>query len=86
MRAAYITSFSKTLEKLRVESVRSVTRGEAKIKIMAASVNPSDVKNVQGKMEDKILSRIPGGILLASLVDGPPHLLSSKVNSRDGPC
>jgi hypothetical protein len=51
MRAAYITSFSKTLENLRVESVPDpiVTPGEAKIKIMAASVNPSDVKNVQGK-------------------------------------
>jgi len=51
MRVAYITAFSKSLENLRVESVPDpvVEAGEAKIKILAASVNPSDVKNIQGK-------------------------------------
>jgi NADPH:quinone reductase-like Zn-dependent oxidoreductase len=51
MKAAYITAFSKTLENLRVEAVPDpiVTPGEAKIRILAASVNPSDVKNIQGK-------------------------------------
>jgi NADPH:quinone reductase-like Zn-dependent oxidoreductase len=59
MRAAYITAFSKALENLRVESLPNpiITRGEAKIKIMAASVNPSDVKNIQGKMEGKAVNR-----------------------------
>jgi NADPH:quinone reductase-like Zn-dependent oxidoreductase len=60
MRAAYISAFSKSLENLGVEAVpdRVVTGGEATIKILAASVNPSDVKNIQGKMEGTILPRI----------------------------
>jgi NADPH:quinone reductase-like Zn-dependent oxidoreductase len=60
MRAAYISAFSKSLENLGVEAVpdRVVTGGEATIKILAASVNPSDVKNVQGKMEGTIFPRV----------------------------
>jgi NADPH:quinone reductase-like Zn-dependent oxidoreductase len=34
--------------------------GEVLVKVHAASINPSDVKSVQGKMEDTILPRIPG--------------------------
>ncbi len=49
MRAAYITAFSKKLENLVVEAVPDsvVATGEAKIKILAASVNPGVVKNIQ---------------------------------------
>jgi NADPH2:quinone reductase len=73
MRAAYITAFSKTLENLRVETVPDpiVTSGEAKIKILAASVNP-DLKNIQGKMERTILPRIPGRDFAGIVVDGQP--------------
>jgi NADPH:quinone reductase-like Zn-dependent oxidoreductase len=48
MRAVYITAFSRILENLRVDTVPDpvVIRGKAKIKILAASVIPSDVKNI----------------------------------------
>jgi NADPH:quinone reductase len=86
MRAAYITAFSKSLENLRVETVPDpvVTGGEAKIKIRAASVNPSDVKNVQGKMEDTILPRIPGRDFAGIVVDGPTNLLGTEVWGTGG--
>jgi NADPH2:quinone reductase len=86
MRAAYITAFSKTLENLRVETVPDpiVTRGEAKIKILAASVNPSDVKNIQGKMEGTILPRIPGRDFAGIVVDGPVNLLGTEVWGTGG--
>ena len=86
MRAAYITAFSKTLENLRVETVPDpiVTRGEAKIKILAASVNPSDVKNIQGKMEGTILPRIPGRDFAGVVVDGPTNLLGTEVWGTGG--
>jgi len=86
MRAAYITAFSKTFENLRVETVPDpiVTRGEAKIKILAASINPSDVKNVQGKMEGTILPRIPGRDFAGVVVDGPANLLGAEVWGTGG--
>jgi NADPH2:quinone reductase len=86
MRAAYITAFSKSLENLRVENVPDpvVTAGEAKVKILAASVNPSDVKNIQGKMEDTILPRIPGRDFAGIVVDGPANLLGTEVWGTGG--
>jgi NADPH:quinone reductase-like Zn-dependent oxidoreductase len=86
MKAAYITAFSKALENLRVETVPDpiLISGEAKIKILAASVNPSDVKNVQGKMEDTILPRIPGRDFAGVVVDGPATLLSTEVWGTGG--
>jgi NADPH:quinone reductase-like Zn-dependent oxidoreductase len=34
--------------------------GEARVRIKAASINPSDVKNVAGAMSQTVLPRIPG--------------------------
>ena len=86
MKAAYITAFSKTLESLRVEAVPDpiVTRGEAKIKVLASSVNPSDVKNIQGKMQGTILPRIPGRDFAGIVVDGPANLLGAEVWGTGG--
>jgi NADPH2:quinone reductase len=86
MRAAYITAFSKSLENLRVEIVPDpiVTSGEAEVKIRAASINPSDVKNVQGKMEGTILPRIPGRDFAGIVVDGPTNLLGTEVWGTGG--
>lgn len=86
MKAAFITAFSKTLENLRVETVPDpiVTRGEAKVRILAASVNPSDVKNVQGKMEGTILPRVPGRDFAGIVVDGPTNLLGTEVWGTGG--
>src|SRR5260370_5318694 len=86
MRAAYITAFSKTLENLRVEAVPDpiAARGEATIKIRADSVNPSDVKNIQGKMEGTVLPRIPGRDFAGIVVDGPADLLGTEVWGTGG--
>jgi NADPH2:quinone reductase len=81
-----MSAFSRTLENLRVETVPDpiVTRWEAKIKILAASVNPSDVKNIQGKMEGTILPRIPGRDFAGVVVDGPTNLLGTEVWGTGG--
>ena len=72
MRDVYITAFSKSLENLRVEAVPDpiVTGGKAKIKMLAASVNPSDVKNIQGKA--RFFRAYLGRISLASWSMGQP--------------
>src|ERR1700733_5842430 len=42
------------------------------VRIVAASVNPSDVKNVAGQMESTVLPRIPGRDFAGVVVSGPP--------------
>ncbi len=49
------------------------TAAEAVIRIEAASVNPSDVKNVAGGMEWTILPRTPGRDFAGVVVSGPPE-------------
>lgn len=86
MRAAYITAFSENLDNLRVQTVPEPVAGdgEVKIKIMAASVNPSDVKNAQGKMEGTLLPRIPGRDFAGVVVEGPKELTGVEVWGTGG--
>jgi NADPH2:quinone reductase len=46
---------------------------EAVIQVEAASVNPSDVKNVAGAMEGTVLPRIPGRDFAGVVISGPPE-------------
>jgi NADPH:quinone reductase len=48
------------------------TAAEAVIAVEAASVNPSDVKNVAGNMQGTVLPRVPGRDFAGVVVDGPP--------------
>ncbi len=45
---------------------------EAVIQVRAASVNPSDVKNVGGAMQGTVLPRVPGRDFAGVVIDGPP--------------
>ncbi|WP_204366841.1 zinc-binding alcohol dehydrogenase family protein [Mycobacterium sp. UM_CSW] len=49
------------------------TAQEAVVRVSAASVNPSDVKNVAGTMEGTVLPRIPGRDYAGVVVSGPKH-------------
>jgi NADPH:quinone reductase-like Zn-dependent oxidoreductase len=48
------------------------TAQEAVIRVEAASVNPSDVKNVAGQMDWTVLPRTPGRDFAGVVVSGPP--------------
>ncbi|HVJ57343.1 MAG TPA: alcohol dehydrogenase catalytic domain-containing protein, partial [Terrimicrobiaceae bacterium] len=48
--------------------------GEVLIQVKAAAINPSDVKNVQGKMHETSLPRIPGRDFAGIVVEGPGDL------------
>ncbi|NIF51621.1 MULTISPECIES: zinc-binding alcohol dehydrogenase family protein [Burkholderiaceae] len=56
----------------------------AVVRAMAASVNPSDVKNVSGHFEHTALPRIPGRDFSGVVVDGPQDWLGAEVWGTGG--
>jgi NADPH2:quinone reductase len=61
-----------TLDNLRIEEVPVPTPapGEVLVQVKAAAVNPSDVKNVQGKMHTTTVPRVPGRDFSGLIVKG----------------
>ena len=56
----------------------------AVIRVEAASVNPSDVKNVAGLMEWTVLPRTPGRDFAGVVVSGPPEWHGAAVWGTGG--
>src|SRR5271163_5372257 len=54
------------------------------VKVVAASVNPSDVKNVAGRMEQTTLPRVPGRDYSGVVVDGPLEWMYKEVWGTGG--
>jgi NADPH:quinone reductase len=73
-------------EVLDVTEIADPTAGprEAVIRIEAASVNPSDVKNVAGAMEGTVLPRTPGRDFSGVVVDGPAEWIDAEVWGTGG--
>ncbi len=59
-------------------------KGELVVEVRAASLNPSDVKNVLGKMEGTTLPRTPGRDFAGVVVDGPAELRGKEVLGTGG--
>jgi NADPH:quinone reductase len=58
--------------------------GYAVVRISAAAVNPSDVKNVAGQMEGTVLPRIPGRDFAGIVEDGPRDWIDAQVFGTGG--
>jgi NADPH:quinone reductase len=56
----------------------------AVVRIEAASVNPSDVKNIAGRMEQTTLPRVPGRDYSGVVVDGPQEWINKEVWGTGG--
>lgn len=56
----------------------------AVVRVEAASVNPSDVKNVGGRMPQTTLPRVPGRDYSGVVVDGPDDWLGQEVWGTGG--
>jgi NADPH:quinone reductase len=56
----------------------------AVVRIEAASVNPSDVKNVAGRMSQTTLPRVPGRDYSGAVVDGPTEWIGREVWGSGG--
>ncbi|HEX3413036.1 MAG TPA: zinc-binding alcohol dehydrogenase family protein [Stellaceae bacterium] len=59
-------------------------RGWAVVRIRAASVNPSDVKNVEGEMQGTVLPRVPGRDFSGVVEAGPPDWIGAEVWGTGG--
>ena len=58
--------------------------GSALVHVTAASVNPSDVKNVAGAMEGTVLPRTPGRDFAGIVAEGPAEWLGAEVWGTGG--
>jgi NADPH:quinone reductase-like Zn-dependent oxidoreductase len=85
MKALRFHSFG-DLNALSVEEmpVPRLSEGEVLVQIKAASVNPSDVKNVQGRMEGTTLPRVPGRDFSGIVIDGPEQMKGLEVWGAGG--
>jgi NADPH2:quinone reductase len=61
-----------------------VTETTALVKVMAASINPSDVKNVAGAMKQTTLPRIPGRDFAGVVEAGPSDWVGAAVWGTGG--
>lgn len=59
-------------------------RGDAVIAVKAASVNPSDLKNVAGQISGTTLPRIPGRDFSGVVLDGPRDWIGAEVWGTGG--
>src|SRR5260370_488607 len=58
--------------------------GSAIVKVAAASITPSDVKNVQGKMEHSTPPRVPGRDYAGTVIHGPAEWIGAEVWGTGG--
>jgi NADPH2:quinone reductase len=54
------------------------------VKVAAGAISPSDVKNVEGKMEDVTLPRVPGRDYAGTVVSGPAEWVGAEVWGTGG--
>ncbi len=57
---------------------------EAVVQVFAASINPSDVKNVEGRMSQTTLPRTPGRDYSGVVIAGPAEWLGAEVWGSGG--
>ncbi len=62
----------------------TVDERTALVRVMAASINPSDVKNVAGAMKHTTLPRIPGRDYAGAVEAGPPEWIGAEVWGTGG--
>lgn len=86
MLAARFDQFSEDFSSLSFREIPdpSLNAGEVLVKIQAASISPSDAKNVQGRMEGTTLPRIPGRDFAGVVVAGDPALIGIEVWGTGG--
>src|ERR1700758_2831542 len=75
-----------SLSELKLDDIpRPIPKmGEVLIHVRAAAINPSDVKNVLGKMHQTTLPRTPGRDFAGEVVEGSNQLIGQEVFGTGG--
>src|SRR6204780_5215791 len=75
-----------SFDKLRIEAIPDPQPkpGEVVVRMRAASLSPSDAKNVLGRMEGTTLPRTPGRDFAGIVVSGPAAMLGAEVWGTGG--
>jgi NADPH:quinone reductase len=75
-----------SLDHLKIENLPNPVpaTGEALVQVKAAAINPSDVKNVLGKMHETTLPRIPGRDFAGIVAEGPEAWKGKSVFGSGG--
>src|SRR6266403_4732528 len=75
-----------SLDDLRVEEVTVPipAEGEVLVEVKAAAINPSDIRNVQGKMHETTVPRVAGRDFAGMIVKGPDERLGQSVFGSGG--
>ena len=86
MKALRFSSFGDVSAVLHIEEVPMpvLAPDEVLVEVHAASINPSDVKNVQGKMKQTTLPRTPGRDLAGIVVAGDKEMLGKQIWAAGG--
>ncbi len=73
-------------EQLQLQELRfpNLSPGEVLVEVHAAAINPSNVKNVSGNMENTTLPRTPGRDFAGIVVQGPENLIGAEVWGTGG--
>jgi NADPH:quinone reductase len=85
MQAVIIRQFGEPSQ-LRIEELPTPVAGpdDVLVVVHAASINPSDVKNVAGTMHGTTLPRIPGRDFAGVVVRGPADIVGAEVFGTGG--
>ncbi len=86
MKALRFNGFGEVTAVLHVEEVSKPIPGpdEVLVEVHAASINPADVKNVQGKFGQTTLPRIPGRDLAGVVVAGDKEMIGLEIWASGG--
>ena len=85
MRGLYFRSTG-SLDNLKVEELPMPVpkAGEVLVQVLAAAINPSDAKNVMGKMAETITPRVPGRDFAGRVVAGDARWEGKRVFGTGG--
>src|SRR6202161_2501048 len=85
MRAIRFKSFGDpSVLELAELAAPAIAETTAVVRVMAASINPSDVKNVAGAMKQTTLPRIPGRDIAGVVEAGPAEWIGAEVWGTGG--
>lgn len=86
MKAVQIQKFGEPADAVHLVDLKpaALAPGDVRVKVEAAGINPSDVANIRGLFPDTRLPRVVGRDFAGQIVEGPAHLMGTKVWGSGG--